>query len=52
MLAKRPHTTADEVENLLAARLARQEILTRDDPPLVYVVWTRRCCTARSPRRT
>ena len=38
VLAKRPHTTAEEVENLLAARLARQEILTREDPPLVYLV--------------
>lgn len=38
VLGKRPHTTADEVENLLAARLARQEILTREDPPLMYLV--------------
>jgi transcriptional regulator with XRE-family HTH domain len=38
VLGKRPHTTDDEVENLLAARLARQEILTRDEPPLVYVL--------------
>ncbi len=38
VLGKRPHTTAEEVENLLAARLARQEILTREDPPLVYLV--------------
>ena len=38
VLGKRPHTTDDEVENLLAARLARQEILTRDDPPLLYVL--------------
>jgi transcriptional regulator with XRE-family HTH domain len=38
VLAKRPHTTAEEVENLLTARLARQEILTREDPPLVYLV--------------
>ncbi len=36
VLAKRPHATADEVEDALAARLARQEILTRDVPPLVY----------------
>jgi hypothetical protein len=26
------------VENLLAARLARQEILDRDEPPLIYLV--------------
>jgi len=38
VLGKRPHTTAEEVENLLAARLARQEILTREDPPLTYLV--------------
>lgn len=38
VLGKRPHVSDDEVENLLAARLARQEILTRDDPPLVYLV--------------
>jgi len=38
VLGKRPHTTAEEVENLLTARLARQEILTRDEPPLVYLV--------------
>jgi transcriptional regulator with XRE-family HTH domain len=31
VLSKKPHTTDDEIENLLAARLARQEILTRDD---------------------
>ena len=38
VLGKRPHTTDDEVENLLAARLARQEILSREDPPLLYVL--------------
>jgi transcriptional regulator with XRE-family HTH domain len=38
VLAVRPHTSGDEVENLLAARLARQEILAREDPPLVYLV--------------
>jgi transcriptional regulator with XRE-family HTH domain len=38
VLGKRPHTTEDELENLLAVRLARQEILTRDDPPLLYVL--------------
>jgi hypothetical protein len=38
VLGKRPHTTADEVEDLLAARLSRQEILTRDQPPLVYLL--------------
>jgi len=38
VLGRRPHTTEDEVENLLTLRLTRQEILTRDDPPLVYVL--------------
>ncbi|MGH3186965.1 MAG: Scr1 family TA system antitoxin-like transcriptional regulator [Streptosporangiaceae bacterium] len=38
VLGKRPHTTEDEIENLLAVRLARQEILTREDPPLVYAL--------------
>jgi transcriptional regulator with XRE-family HTH domain len=38
VLSKKPHTTEDEVENLLAARLTRQEILTRHDPPLVYAM--------------
>jgi transcriptional regulator with XRE-family HTH domain len=38
VLGKRPHASEDEVENLLAARLARQETLTRDDPPLVYAL--------------
>jgi transcriptional regulator with XRE-family HTH domain len=38
VLGKKPHTTDDEVENLLAARLARQETLTRDDPPLLYAL--------------
>ena len=33
VLATRPNTAEDEVDNLVAARLARQVILTRDDPP-------------------
>ncbi len=33
VLATRPNTTEDELDNLVAARLARQAILTRDDPP-------------------
>ena len=32
-LAAHPHTSADVVEERVAARLARQEILTREDPP-------------------
>ncbi len=38
VLGKRPHTTEDEADSLLAVRLGRQEILTRDDPPLLYVL--------------
>ena len=38
VLGKKPHATGDEIEELLAARLARQETLTRDDPPLVYAL--------------
>jgi transcriptional regulator with XRE-family HTH domain len=38
VLSKKPHTTKDELENLLSARLARQEILTADAAPLVYAV--------------
>jgi transcriptional regulator with XRE-family HTH domain len=34
----RPNTTAAEIERLVAARLARQEILTRQDPP-PPIVW-------------
>jgi hypothetical protein len=33
VLATRPNTTDDELDNLVTARLARQAILTRDDPP-------------------
>jgi transcriptional regulator with XRE-family HTH domain len=39
VLATRPNTTEDEVDNLVAARLARQAILTRDDPP-APLLWT------------
>ncbi|MGH3226368.1 MAG: helix-turn-helix domain-containing protein [Streptosporangiaceae bacterium] len=38
VLNKKPHATEDEIENLLAARLARQETLTREDRPLVYAL--------------
>jgi hypothetical protein len=38
VLGKRPHTADEERESLLAARLARQEILARDEPPLVYAL--------------
>ena len=33
VLATRPNTAEDEIDNLVEARLARQAILTRDDPP-------------------
>ena len=33
VLATRPNTAEDEIDNLVAARLARQAILTREDPP-------------------
>ncbi len=39
LLARRPHTTDSEVENLLASRMARQDILTSDDAPVVYAVF-------------
>jgi transcriptional regulator with XRE-family HTH domain len=33
VLATRPNTAEDEIDNLVAARLARQDVLTRDEPP-------------------
>jgi transcriptional regulator with XRE-family HTH domain len=33
VLATRPNTAEDEIDNLVAARLARQEVLIREDPP-------------------
>jgi transcriptional regulator with XRE-family HTH domain len=33
VLATRPNTVEDEIDNLVAARLARQDVLTRDEPP-------------------
>ena len=33
VLATRPNTAEDEIDNLVAARLARQDVLTREDPP-------------------
>jgi len=38
ILSAHPNTSAEEVEERVAARLARQEILTREDPP-PPVVW-------------
>src|SRR5205823_7882045 len=39
VLATRPNTAEDEIDNLVAARLARQAVLTRDDPP-APLLWT------------
>ncbi|MGP3970880.1 helix-turn-helix domain-containing protein [Streptomyces sp. 6N223] len=33
-----PHAPAGEIERLVSLRLARQELLTRDNPPLLWVV--------------
>jgi len=38
VLSTRPHTTSDELESLVAARLARQVVLDRKDLPLLRVV--------------
>src|ERR1700743_1426998 len=38
VLSTRPHTSADEIEELVTARLARQALLTRAHPPLLYVL--------------
>ncbi len=38
VLATRPKSTEEEIEDLVAARLARQAILERNDPPLLWVV--------------
>jgi len=38
VLSARPNTNEDEVDELVAVRLARQAILNRDDPPALWVV--------------
>jgi transcriptional regulator with XRE-family HTH domain len=38
VLATRPNTTDDEIDDLVTVRLARQAILERDDPPLLWAV--------------
>ena len=38
VLSTRPHTSADEIEELVTARLARQALLARADPPLLNVL--------------
>jgi transcriptional regulator with XRE-family HTH domain len=38
VLERHPHVTADEVAERVAARMARQSVLDRETPPLVYVL--------------
>lgn len=38
VLSGRPNTTEDEIEALVSARMERQAILTRDDPPVLWAV--------------
>jgi len=38
VLGTRPNTSQDEIEDLVAARLARQDVLAREDPPLLWVL--------------
>src|SRR5579875_3753492 len=38
VLATRPNTSEEEVDDLVAARLGRQAVLGREDPPLLWVV--------------
>jgi len=38
LLSARPNTSQEDVDELVAARMARQAILYRDDPPLVWAV--------------
>ena len=38
VLGTRPNTTPDELDDMVAARLARQAILDRDNPPMLWVV--------------
>ncbi len=36
VLSTRPNTTEDEVDELVAARMQRQDVLSREDPPLMW----------------
>jgi transcriptional regulator with XRE-family HTH domain len=38
VLATRANTTDEETDQLVSARIARQEVLAKDDPPLLWVV--------------
>ena len=50
VLSTRPHTSADEIEELVTARLARQALLARADPPLLYVLLDEGVLHRRSAR--
>ena len=51
VLATRPHTASDELESLVAASPARQMVLDRKDPPLLWVVLDEGCSTGRWAHR-
>ena len=36
VLSTRPNTTDDQIEDLVVARMRRQEVLSREDPPLIW----------------
>ena len=36
VLSTRPNSSEDEIEELVAARMRRQEVLSREDPPLLW----------------
>ena len=38
VLATRPNTSQDKIGDLVAARLARQDVLARENPPLLWVL--------------
>lgn len=38
ILSRRPNTSEDEVDALLTARMERQALLSRDNPPLLWIV--------------
>jgi transcriptional regulator with XRE-family HTH domain len=38
VLSTRPNTSGEEIDELVAARMERQDTLTREDPPLLYVL--------------
>jgi transcriptional regulator with XRE-family HTH domain len=38
VLSTRPNTSEDEVDELVAARMQRQDVLSREDPPLMWLL--------------